>query len=292
MEVHAAVLQFIVDGILYGIMYGLAAIGLNLIFGTMRIVFIAQGTLIVFLAYLCFWLFSLYGVDPYLSLVPIMILGFLLGMGFYHGIFKEAALLKDRIGSLLLAVGIMFFMENFMMIAWTPNPRAVVTSYGFYAIEIFGVKLTLTRVMALALGLLSVLALALFLKKTFLGMAVRAASEDMEASTLVGINPHKVNAVSFAIGLAVAAVAGVNIAVTYSFDPMYGLDVAIKALIALTLGGIGSFYGGFIGGILLGLIESSGAYLVGTGWAQGICFAVFLLTLILKPQGLFGERTS
>lgn len=292
METHTIILQFTIDGILYGLMYALTAIGLSLIFGTMRIVFIAQGTLIVFLAYLCYWLFHLYKVDPYLSLIPLIGVGFLFGFCFYYGIFKESAMLKDRIGSLLLAVGIMFFMENFMMIVWTPNPRAVVTSYGFYAFELFGVKFTLTRLIALFLGFLSVLALTLFLKKTLLGIAVRAASEDVEACTLMGISPHKVNAISFALGLGIAAIAGVNIAVTYSFDPMYGLDVAIKALIALTLGGIGTVYGALIGGIILGLIEASGSYLVGAGWAQGICFAVFLLTLIFRPYGLFGEKES
>ena len=283
--------QVFVNGILFGTMYGIAAIGLSLIFGTMRIVFISQGAVIVFLGYLFFWLFHLLGIDPYLSLIPIIIVSFILGVGFYYGLFKEAAALKDRIGSLLIAVGLMFFLENFMTVVWTPNPRAVVTKYGFFAFNLFGINITLTRLIGLVLAILATLGTLAFLKKTRIGTAVRAASEDVEAATLMGINPNRVNAVAFAIGMGLAAIAGINFATTYSFDPVYGFDVAIKALIALTLGGIGTVHGALLGGILLGVIESLGTYTVGSAWAQAVCFAVFLLVLILKPNGLFG-RTS
>ena len=280
--------QCFINGILFGSMYGIAAIGLSLIFGTMRIVFIAQGTVIVLCGYFCFWLFHLFGIDPYLSLIPIIIVALLLGMGFYYGLFKESAALKDRIGSLLIAVGLMFFLENFMTVVWTPNPRAVVTSYGFFAIHIADINITLTRLIGLILAVVATLAVSVFLRKTLIGTAVRATSEDAEASTLMGINPNRVNAVTFAIGIGMAGIAGITMATTYSFDPVYGLDFAIKALVALTLGGIGRVVGALLGGILLGLIASLGAYFVGTDWSQGIVFAVFLLALTFRPYGLFG----
>jgi branched-chain amino acid transport system permease protein len=280
--------QCFINGILFGTMYGIAAIGLSLIFGTMRIVFIAQGTVIVLFGYFCFWLFHLLGIDPYLSLIPIIIAASLLGLGFYYGLFREAAALKDRIGSLLIAVGLMFFLENFMTVVWTPNPRAVVTSYGFSAFHISDINITLTRLIGLILAIAATLGVSVFLRKTLIGTAVRATSEDMEASTLMGINPNRVNAVTFAIGIGLAAIAGVNMATTYSFDPVYGLDFAIKALVALTLGGIGRVWGALLGGILLGLIASLGSYFVGTDWSQGIVFAVFLLALTFRPYGLFG----
>jgi len=280
--------QCFINGILFGSMYGIAAIGLSLIFGTMRIVFIAQGTVIVLCGYFCFWLFHLFGIDPYLSLIPIIIVALLLGMGFYYGLFKESAALKDRIGSLLIAVGLMFFLENFMTVVWTPNPRAVVTSYGFFAIHIADINITLTRLIGLILAVVATLAVSVFLRKTLIGTAVRATSEDAEASTLMGINPNRVNAVTFAIGIGLAGIAGITMATTYSFDPVYGLDFAIKALVALTLGGIGRVWGALLGGILLGLIASLGSYFVGTDWSQGIVFAVFLLALTFRPYGLFG----
>jgi len=284
--------QVIINGILLGTMYGIAAIGLSLVFGTMRIVFIAQGAVIVFFGYLCYWLFALLGMDPYLSLIIIIPVALLLGTAFYYVLFKEAAALKDRIGSLLIAVGLMFFLENFMTVVWSPNPRAVVTSYGFVVFQFFGIYLTLTRLIGLLLALLATLGVFLFLNKTLIGTAVRATSEDVEASTLMGINPNRVNAVAFAIGIGLSAVAGINLATTYSFDPVYGFDIAIKALVALTLGGIGTMYGALLGGIFLGIIETMGSYYVGAGWAQAIVFAVFLLTLTLRPYGIFGKASQ
>jgi len=280
--------QVFVNGILFGSMYGIAAIGLSLIFGTMRIVFIAQGAVIVLFAYFCFWFFSLLGIDPYLSLIPIILVSLLLGAAFYYGLFKEAAALKDRIGSLLIAVGLMFFLENFMTVVWTPNPRAVVTSYGFLTFNIFGIQLTLTRLIGLLLAVLAAVAVSMFLKKTLIGTAVRATSEDVEASTLMGINPDWVNVVTFAIGIGLAGIAGVTLATTYSFDPVYGFEFALKALIALTLGGIGRVYAALWGGIILGLIELLGTFFVGAGWAQGIVFMVFLLAMTFRPYGIFG----
>lgn len=283
--------QVLVNGIFFGTTYGIAAIGLSLIFGTMRIVFIAQGAVIVFFAYLCYWLFTLLGIDPYLSLIPIILVSLLLGAAFYYGLFKEAAALKDRIGSLLIAVGVMFFLENFMTVVWSPNPRGVVTSYAFYAFSVFGTSLTLTRLIALALAILSTAGVYLFLKRTRIGTAVRATSEDVEASTLMGISPNRVNAVAFTIGIGLAGIAGINLATTYSFDPVYGFTFALMALIALALGGLGNVIGALLGGIILGLLQSLGSYFIGTEWADAICFGVFLLVLTFRPQGLFGRPT-
>jgi len=286
------IVQALVNGILFGTMYGTAALGLSLIFGTMRIVFIAQGAVIIFFSYLCFWLFSLWGIDPYLSIIPIVLLALLLGAALYYILFKEAAALQDRISSLLIAVGLMFILENFMEVVWTPNPRAVVTSYGFDTFTILGTNITLVRLIALAIAIVATAAVFLFLKKTLMGTAVRATSEDGEAATLMGISPNRVNAVAFAIGIGLAAIAGINFATTYSFDPKYGFDLAIKALIALTLGGIGNVSGALLGGIIIGVIESLASYFVGMGWAQAILFVIFILTLTLRPQGLFGNNSQ
>jgi len=270
-------------------MYGTAAIGLSLIFGTMGIVFIAQGAMIIFFSYLCFWLFTLLHIDPYISMVPIIMISLLLGAGFYQFLFKEAAALSDKIGSLLIAVAVMFFAENFMTVVWTPNPRAVVTTYGFYTVRLFGIHSTLVRLIALGIAVLATIGLAIFLRKTLIGMAVRACSEDAEAGSLLGISPNKVNAVAFAIGIGLAGVAGINFATTYSFDPTYGMDVALKALIALTLGGIGSVGGALVGGIIIGVIEAVASFYVGMGWAQCVLFVIFMATLTLRPNGLFGR---
>jgi branched-chain amino acid transport system permease protein len=281
-------IQLLVSGILFGTMYGIAAIGLSLIFGTMRIIFFAQGAMIVFFAYICYWLLTLLGIDPYLSLLLIIPASMLLGSGFYYGLFKEAAVLEDKVSSLLIAVGLIFFLENFMTVVWTPDPRAVVTTYTSYVLRPLQINITFTRLIALLIAVLSTVGIILFLKKTLIGTAVRAASEDVISTALMGINPDWVNAIAFAIGIGLTGVAGVTLATVYSFDPVYGFIFALKAMIALALGGFGNVGGALLGGILLGLIESLGSFFVGAGWNEAIAFGVFLLVLSFRPQGLFG----
>ena len=234
------IVQLLINGILFGTMYGIAAIGLSLIFGTMRIMFLAQGTVIIFFAYLCYWAFHLLGVDPYLSLIIIVPICVLLGIAMYQGLFREAATLEDKNISLLIAVGLMFLVEALMTVAWGGTPRAISTSYTSHAFRPIGLNLPFTKLIGLLMSVLATLGVVLFLKKTFIGMAVKAASEDVVATTLMGISPHRVNSVAFAIGIGLAGLAGVEVATVYSFDPFFGFAFVLNALIALALGGIGS----------------------------------------------------
>jgi branched-chain amino acid transport system permease protein len=268
-------------------MYGIAAIGLSLIFGTMQIIFIAQGTLIVLFAYLCFWLFSIYSIDPYLSLLLIVPGSLLLGRGFYEVFFRKVAGVK--ITSLLIAFGLMALLEHLMTVLWTANTRAVRTSYTAYGIKALGLTISFTRLIAFFIAIVSVLGVTLFLKRTLLGKAVRAASKDLEAATLVGISPHSVNGVTFAIGIALAAIAGVATATTYPFDPYFGFIFSLKAMIALALGGLGSVGGAFLGGVILGVLESLASFLISGGWADAVSYGVFLAVLMFRPEGLFGR---
>ena len=130
----------------------------------------------------------------------------------------------------------------------------------------------------------------MWLKRTRVGTAVRAASEDMESTTLMGINSVWVSAVAFAVGLGLAGIAGVSMASVYSFEPYFGFTFAIKALVALSLGGIGNVFGALMGGLLLGLFENLAAYYLNAGWIQVVAYAIFIVVLIFLPQGLFGRR--
>lgn len=284
--------QILVNGILFGSMYGIAAIGLSLIFGTMRIIFLAQGTVIVFFAYFCYWLFTLAGIDPYLSILVIVPAAVAVGIGLYYSLFKEAAAEEDRNVSLLIAVGLMFLVENVMLALWTMNPRSIATSYQTLMLPLGGLNISFVRLASLIIAVAATAGVYHFLKRTLLGTAVRAASEDMEATTLMGINPTWVSAVTFSMGIGLAGMAGVTMASVYPFDPGYGFVFAIKALIALALGGIGNVVGALMGGIILGVIEALGAYYIGGGWTEAISYGVFLLVLAFLPQGLFGRRAA
>lgn len=282
--------QVVINGILLGSMYGIAAIGLSLIFGTMRIIFLAQGTMIVFFAYLVYWSFVKAGIDPYLSLFTVVPLAFVIGLGMFYLLFRKAAALEDKNVSLLLAVGLMYLVENIILKVWSANPRGLNLSYGDAMIVVWGLRVAWLRLALVGLAVASAFVVWAFLTKTRVGTAVRAASEDMEATKIQGINPVWVSAISFAIGIGLAGVAGVGMATVYNFDYQWGFTFAIKALVALALGGIGNVYGALAGGLLLGIIENLCAYYVGIAWTEVASYGVFMLVLIFLPQGLFGRR--
>jgi branched-chain amino acid transport system permease protein len=284
-------LQLLIGGVLFGTMYGIGAIGLSLIYGTMRIVFIAQGTMIILAAYASFWLFHSYGMDPYLSLLLVVPASLLLGIGFYQVLFRKVAG-SGQFPTLLIAFGLMALLENLMSVLFTANTRALQTSYASYAFSVFGLKISFVRLMTFIMAAFGTGAVAFFLKRTLLGKAVRAASENLEYATLVGITPHQVNTITFALGIGLAGMAGVATATTFAFDPFSGFVFSLKAMIALALGGMGSVTGAFLGGVLLGVVESYGAYFLSSGWADVISYAVFLLVLIFKPEGLFNRNMS
>jgi branched-chain amino acid transport system permease protein len=284
-------LQILINGILFGSMYGIAAIGLSLIFGTMQIIFIAQGAVMILAAYFTYWVFTLTSVDPFFCLLLSLPLFLGLGWIFYTGLFYKVA----RVGknpSLLLAFGLMVLLENLMALAWTPNPRAINTSYTAMALSVGSIQISFTRLMVFIISVTATGLVYLFMKKTLWGKAVRGASEDMGAAALLGISPRRVCSITFAIGIAMAGIAGVATAITFPFDPYFGFVFSLKALIAVAFGGIGNVGGALLGGILLGVIESMASYAIGGGWADGISYVAFLLLLMLRPQGIFGSSAA
>jgi len=278
--------ELLLNGVLFGAMYGVAAIGLSLIFGTMRIIFIAQGTMIVLGGYAAYWLFKLLGVDPYVTLVLLTPVSLLVGAAVYQLLFRRVAALEDKNISLLIAVGFMFMLENAMSVVWTPDPRSITTAYTSTSYDVGGMHVSFTRSIGFAIAIASTLVVTLFLRKTLIGKAVRAVSENMVASTLVGIAPHRANMVAFGVGIALAGVAGCTLAAAYTIDPYLGFLLSLKALIALALGGLGNVGGALAGGILLGVIESGTSYFL-PGWSDAAGYAAFLLVLMFRPEGLF-----
>ncbi len=290
MSATSAFIQILINGILFGSMYGVAAIGLSLIFGSMQIVFIAQGAVIVLASYFTYWVFTLTALDPFFCLLLCLPFFMALGWGFYAGLFHKVAA-AGKNPSLLLAFGLMVLLENLMSFVWTPNPRAINTWYTAVGLSLGPIQISFTRLMVFLISLAATGLVFLFMKKTLWGKAVRGASEDMRAASLLGISPRRVNSLTFSIGIALAGIAGVCMATTYPFDPYFGFLFSLKALIAVAFGGLGSVGGALMGGILLGLLEGVGSYLISGGWADAISYAAFLLVIMLRPQGLFGKAT-
>ncbi len=283
--------QILINGILFGSMYGVAAIGLSLIFGSMQIIFIAQGAMMILAAYLTFWFFTLTSMNPFFCFVLILPIFLSIGWLIYGGFFHRVAD-AGKNPSLLLAFGLMVLLENLMSLAWSANTRAVTTSYTGMGLSMGAIQISFTRLVSFAVSISATTLVFVFMKKTIWGKAVRGASEDMKAAALLGISPRKVSSLTFAIGIALAGVAGVAMATTYPFDPYSGFIFSLKALIAVAFGGIGSVAGAMLGGILLGVIESMSAFIISGGWADAISYGAFLLVLMFRPQGLFGRYAS
>ncbi len=288
----AADIQSLVSGALVGALYGLAALGLSLVFGVLKILNVAHGELLMLGGYAAFWAFRLLDIDPYVSLViviPLMLLvGVLLHLGLFSRVvqFDEERRIKN---SLLIGFGLTLILQTLAIRLFTADDRSIATEYSRNALELLGIRLPVVRLSGLLIGVIAVVALQIFLRRTYWGKAIRATAEDWQTASLAGINIQRTYLVTFALGAALAGVAGMLVSVGYSVSPSIGLSWTLKALIVVVLAGLGSVPGTFLAGILLGVAENASALVVGGQYRELVGLVIFFVILSLRPQGLFGE---
>ena len=286
------VIQNLVFGLFVGSIYGIGAVGLALVFGVLKTLNIAHGELVMLGAYAGFWVFSALGLDPFLALllvVPIMfVLGVLLNAMLFERVTRMEPETKIK-NSLLISFGLGLILQNSATLAWTGDERSIQTSYAGLGIQLSGIVLPYTRLATFGLALLCIFALALFLRQTRWGRAVRATAEDWEAATQAGIDIRRMYLLTFGLGTATAGVAGVLIGMTFGFTPAIGLAWTLKSLIIVVLAGAGSILGAFPAGLLLGLAEALSGITIGAEYREVVGLALFLAVLLLRPQGLFGK---
>jgi len=288
-----ALVQNLVFGVLLGALYGLAAVGIAMVFGVTKILNVAHGELMMLGGYATFWLFFLYDLDPFISLIFSVIFLVLIGFVLYRVLFARTIKLpeEEKIkNTMLIGFGLTLILQNIALLLWTADDRGITTAYFGAAFSILGVRFPYVRVAGLLIALICILALQLFLRRTYLGKAIRATVEDWEAASLVGIDIQRVYMISFLIGAALAGVAGTLVLMSFSVDPAMGMHWTLKSLIVMVLGGVGNFVGTFVAGILLGVTESATAFYISGNYRQVVGLVLFLLVLIFRPQGLFGEK--
>jgi len=286
--------QSLIFGIFVGGLYGLAAVGLSLVFGVMKMLNVAHGELLMLGGYVTFWFFSLYHVDPFLSLIPSAFVLFLLGMVLYKGLFSPLARLQEEVkikNSMLVGFGLSLIFQNLAIRLWTADERSVSVFYSGWGFSLFGLRFPFIRLAGLVLASIAIFALHQFLTRTYFGKAIRATTENWESAALMGVNIEKTSTVSFAIGATLAAMAGTIVSVGYAIHPAMGLEWTLKALIVVVLAGLGNVGGAFAAGLLLGVVESVSTLFVGP-YMEVVGLVIFLLVLELKPQGLFGKGTG
>lgn len=286
------VLQLIFAGLIIGSIYSLIAVGLNLIYGTMRLLNIAHGELIMVGAYATFWLFTLVGISPLFSLLFSGIASALLGALICQFIFlptirktKSVAVLESN--SLLIFFAFSIIFQNVASLLWSADIRGY--SYLTQVIKIWGVPLMLNRVTAFITALIISLGCYFLLQMTMLGKAIRALIQDREASQLVGINTKRIYLFSFTVSFAMAGLAGGLISMFYEITPFMGLPYTITAFIVIVLGGLGNIMGSLLGGFLLGLVETIGISITSPGLRSIISYGIFIAVILIRPKGIFGR---
>lgn len=281
--------QACVSGVLIGGVYALVALGLTLIFGVMRIINFAHGALMMLGMYATFFLYTLAGVDPYVAVFIVGPAFFLIGMALERGVI-EPNITAPESNQLLLTLGVALFLENAALAAFRPDYRSLRLPYGTRALLLGEAVINVPRLVAFGCSVALAIALWLFLKYTDAGKALRAAAEEREGAQLQGIDIRRLYAVAFGIGSGVVAVAGCLVTPFLYVAPDVGEVFNILAFIIVVLGGMGSFVGALLGGLIVGVAESLGAAVLPGSLKQLPIFVLFVLILLFRPTGLFGRR--
>jgi branched-chain amino acid transport system permease protein len=285
--------QQLILGLLVGGLYGLAAAGLSLTFGVLRVLNIAHGELLMLGGYGTFWLFTLWKIDPFVSLLAVAPAMFLLGLLLYWALFQFVVKAHEETrikNSLLIGFGLTLVLHALAIRLWTADERAVTTAYAGAALRLGGLAVPWLRLASLLFAFAILSALHLFLAKARWGRAIRATAEDWEAAALMGIPVGKTYLLAFALGTALAGIAGGLVSVSYAISPSIGLEWTLKALVVIVLAGLGSVFGSFAGGIILGLAEAMSVVFLGGPYREVVGLILFLIVLVVRPQGLFGVR--
>jgi branched-chain amino acid transport system permease protein len=283
------IIQVTVWGLYAGCIYILLATGLNLIFGVMKVVNFAHGQLLMIGAYVTFTFFVISGFNPYVLLaasIPILII---IGVTIERLCFRPI-LGTGKLNEIFISIGLIYVLENVAAIIWSDEWRVIHSPYESITITIGGMKIPLDYLIIIVTTVVILAGLYMFLKRSRLGRAVRATSQNRKAAMLMGINVERMDMLSFGIGAGLAGAAGTLWVVSGQvFNPYMGSIPAVKAFAIVIIGGLGSIPGAIIAGLLLGMAENFTIFTLGGAWKDAIAFVILIVVLIFKPTGLFGE---
>ena len=279
----------LLNGLTTGAVYALVALGLTLIYGVLHIINFAHGAALMVALYGVYLLHQRLGWDPYAAL-PVVVVGmFALGYALQRGVIERASHGKDE-NILLVTLGLAIVMENLALLVFRSDTRTIETAYTLATVAIGPAMIALPKLIAFA-GALAAAALLLWIvRATDLGRAIRAVAKEKQGARLMGIDVEHVYAMSFGIGLACLGAAACFLLPAYYVNPQVGSGFVLVAFTIVVLGGMGSFGGALLGGLLIGVVESLSGLWLGDSLGQVGIYAIFIAVLLLRPQGLFGER--
>ena len=282
------ILQLAINGLLLGGMYGLISIGLTLIFGVLEIVNFAHGEFLMISMYVAFWLFQLYGIDPYLSMLIILPLFFLIGIAVQR-ITIQRILNAPPLNQIFMTVGLSMVLQNAALFIWTADYRTLKTSYSALTLKTAGLIISFPRLVAFLLAMALIAGLLIFLKHTYTGKAIRALAQERKAAMLMGINVYRTYQIAFGMGIACVGAAGAMLMPVYFVFPSVGSLFVLIAFVVVILGGYNSLVGSLVGGLIIGVVEAFSGFFISPHLKEAIYFVIFILILLFKPTGLFGR---
>ncbi|MGM9972817.1 MAG: branched-chain amino acid ABC transporter permease [Clostridiaceae bacterium] len=287
-----SLISYLLNGISLGSVYAIIALGYTMVYGIAKMLNFAHGDVIMIGSYVCFIALSTMGMNPIASVLLSVILCTVLGITIERIAYKPLRM-APKLAVLITAIGVSYFLQNAALLKFGPDTKSFTSVVTLPAIKLAEGKLTITGVTLVTIiaCIIIMVALTLFINKTKLGQSMLAVSEDQGAALLMGINVNTTIALTFAIGSALAALAGVLLCSAYpSLNPYTGAMPGIKAFVAAVFGGIGSVPGAFIGGILLGVIEILSKAYISSQLSDAIVFSVLIIVLLIKPTGILGKK--
>ncbi|MBI2161277.1 MAG: branched-chain amino acid ABC transporter permease [Candidatus Rokubacteria bacterium] len=276
-----------VNGILLGGVLALLALGLNLIFGVVDIVWIAYVDLVMVGMYAVYWLVTAYGWPLPLAAVAAVALVAVLGL-LVHLLIISPILASPPVNQLLATGGLLFFLQAFATFLWTTDHRSL--RLALPVVEVFGMYLSFARLLAFTFAILGMLGLYFFLTRTYIGTAIRAVSQDREAIALMGADMRRVYLVTSAIGGGMAGLAGVLLIIQYSVHPHFGATFGPITFIIVVMGGLGNMFGAVVASLVMSEVISIGGILASTEMAYVVAFVIFIVSIFVRPEGILGRR--
>lgn len=284
-----SIFQSVVDGILMGGVYALAALGVSLIFGVMKITNFAHGALITLGMYLTYEMCGLSGSNPYIMIPVVLIVMF--GVGYVIQRFVMNTIIHaPSHNQLLLTLGLSIVIQNLILLFFSANPRTVTVKGFDRAIRLQALTINKPKLAAFVIVVLISLLIYLLLYRTDIGKAIRATSMQPDGATLMGINIRTMNAAAFGVGVACAGLAGALLTPIQYMSPTSGDTYQLTCFVIAVFGGLGNIGGAIAAGLIIGVVQSLSAFLLGGSWSDMIIYLIFVLTLFLKPTGLFGKK--
>ena len=283
-------LNYLITGISLGSIYAIIALGYTMVYGIAKMLNFAHGDVIMVGGYMCYCATTYMGWNPILGVLLAMAVCTVLGIVIERLAYKPLRS-APSLAVLITAIGVSYFLQNAALLIWTSNPKSFSPIVGRGALQFGELQVTHVTLVTIAACVIIMIALTVFTSKTKMGTAMRAVSEDKGAAQLMGINVNTTISMAFAIGSALAAIAGVLLCSAYPMlVPTTGSMPGIKAFTAAVFGGIGSIPGAMLGGILLGIIETFCRAYISMELSDGIVFGVLILVLLVKPAGLLGKQ--